>query len=200
MTAPSYAPAPRRLGFPLYGLRFLLRRKVLCAALVWMAGIAAGRLTPFHPAYLAAAVGGLGLWTLFRRSAWGRLFALTGLAFLALAWCALSMRTPAFPGEGEWTARGRVEGLVTVREDAARFSLNDVWIQTEAGWTKQRGNAYVWAQSASAFTLKHGDEIELTGQWTIPQGQRNPGGFDQRMWLLQNGDHFMVFSRSPVSV
>lgn len=200
MTLQPQAAVPSKIRRPLYGLRFLTRRKLLCATLAWMAGLAAGRLTPFHPAYLAAAAGGVGLWILFRRSAWGWIFSLAVFAFAGLAWCALRMQVPAFPGEGNWTVRGRVEGTVTVREDAARLDLSHLWIQTETGWTPQKGRAYAWVQDASAFSLRHGDEITLTGKWMLPQEQRNPGGFDQRMWLLQNGNHFMILSRTPVDV
>jgi len=54
-------------------------------------------------------------------------------------------------------------------------------------WKAVTGKILVYASGDEAGQLQYGNRVKLTGKAFLSQGRRNPGGFDYRKYLAQNG-------------
>jgi competence protein ComEC len=55
------------------------------------------------------------------------------------------------------------------------------------GWRPVRGKVRAYASGPQASQLQYGDKVELTGETFLAEPRRNPGGFDFREYLAQDG-------------
>jgi competence protein ComEC len=169
------------------------------AALAWMAGLLIGRSSSaweFAAAGAAAAALGIGL-------SW-RTPALRRALVLALTLClgaCLGWRTwhPALPEERLWHVTAVVVDEVRdgSREQQHRTILGSVTLDGEP-W---RGKAY-WSFYAEELPegLEPGMGIEADLRLYHPSGAENPGGFDFREYLLQQGISIGLFGMENLRV
>ena len=160
-----------------------LRCLLPCAALCLMLGILLGAGLP-TPWWLLPAAAGALLGALLLR-AWGRTAAVLLLTVCVGAiggWMSLH---PALPEEGT----AKVSGVVAeeLREGAngqVKTILRDVTLNG-----KPMGAGLYWSFYPEAVPegLTPGIRVTFTGSVYHPDGAGNPGGFDFRVWLLQQG-------------
>ena len=59
------------------------------------------------------------------------------------------------------------------------------------------GNIKLYVSTASAIPeIQCGDVLKMTAEVKIPSGVRNPGGFDERMYLLSEGIYYKAYADS----
>lgn len=79
----------------------------------------------------------------------------------------------------------------STRRDRFRFTLEAKEFreaQSErSGWDQLRGKVLVYTAAVAPNRLECGDKVELTGDTFLPDTRRNPGGFDYRKYLAENG-------------
>lgn len=141
---------------------------------------------------------------------WGALLALTGVCFLGslflrprrplFGWVMLFFFTTFLGGY-------RYQAVSQLPKGIGRFSPGPVVFR---GIVEDDPDSVSWG---SRFTLKpqedpevgvrvglrkcpvavsYGDMVEVKGELGVPPGQRNPGGFDYRAYLRQNGVYFLL--------
>ncbi|GHU77757.1 ComE operon protein 3 [Clostridia bacterium] len=187
---------------------YFKRRKLLCGALAYMAGVALGLNARYTPLMWLLGGGAFGMvgWIRFagftRGKKASRFFLLVGIFGIGLAWCSMKAALPeAFPGTGTYEVSARVRTPVLVRDDgAARFDVSNITLSNAEGTMALAGNSYVWIKNESAKRLQPGDWIEFTASLRLPNAQRNPGGFDARRWAFSRGDHYSLLSDNPVVI
>ena len=125
-------------------------------------------------------------------------FLLAAVCFLCLGAFRGSMEwtAPPMPPFGNWLVEGTVDGTVRQDDESAKFYLSNARVTTEEGESRPiDSRIYVSCQAAMEGFLLHGQHIRVEGRSYEPRAQRNPGGFDQRLWLAENGAHVLVYSR-----
>lgn len=173
----------------------------MCAALAYVVGILLAQGIAYTP-WLWVAAAALPLAGILarrqRRAAWA--LVLVGMAFLGLARGSLALRPPDLPPVGAWRVEGTVTGTPKDNGQATMFFLRDVRVQPagDAPWQAIDGGLYVYSPNGEApLSLAHGERVRTAGTSYLPTGRRNPGGFDQRMWLAQNGTHVRLYATAP---
>ena len=168
------------------GLLPLYLLPALC--LMWMAGLLIGRASSaLWPCLAAAALAGIAacLWRGNRRAVLCVFTLCAGAAAGYLAW------HPALPAEGTHEVSGYVAEEVHVSEDGhIRTALRGVTVDG----APMRGGLY-WTMYASdadeaqslAAALTPGQGVRVIARVYHPSGAVNPGGFDFREYLLQQG-------------
>ncbi len=183
----------RRVSWP--APSFFRRRALMCGALGLSAGIALARPMPYAPWMWAIPAALLLLGGLLRR--FRRVFAallLLGCVALGIARGGMELTVPALPKAGRWVAEGTVDGPVNKSEKAVMFFLRDVRVQgDDGGWTDIDTKLYCYYATTSASSLFHGQRVTVQGTAYLAQSARNPGGFDQKTWLAQNGAHARMY-------
>lgn len=193
----------RAKGIPWPAPSFFTSRPLLCGAVCYAAGVAlSGRVGYSRWLWVFTAVSAaLGLCAT-------RLSARTAKRLLLLALCALGLTrggmelaVPNLPRTGRWTAEGTVAGAVRHTGSGAMFYLGDLWItDAEGAQSAVDSNLYVYYPTAAALPLRNGQRVRVEGTGYLPSGRRNPGGFDQRMWLAQSGAHIRLYASSAPKV
>lgn len=180
---------------------FFARRFVLCLTLCCAAGLCLGRTSGYAPWLWLFPVSLLAAAWLLRCFLPVCRLALCGALFsLGLTLCAQALHAPALPPLGTWTVHGLVEGTVSRSENGIWFFLTDVQVQPdgEEDWTPLEGRLYCYYSTQSASDLVHGQQVSVQGRVYLPDSPRNPGAFDQRMWLAQYGAHVRMYAfRAP---
>lgn len=175
----------------------------MCGTLALVGGIALSRLLPYTPwLWLASLIAGaLAVLARKRRRAMACL-SLIALLLLGSARGGIALMPPDLPPVGKWSVEGAVTGSVSQSEKAVMFWLCDVRIQPEGSeeWIPIRGNLYCYYPTSAGRPLAHGQRIAVSGRSYLPQGARNPGGFDQRMWMAQNGAHVRLYATAAPQI
>ena len=185
----------RAKGIPWPAPSFFRARPLMCGALCFIFGISVCQSIPYRlwmwavPAALFALAFAA---SKVRRAAAALLFA--GLFSLGALLGAMAWTPPPLPKTGRWRVEGTVLGPVRRSDKAVQFTLTDVRVQRqgEEAWTRIDSSAYCYFPGQAAW-LSHGQRVEAQGSSYLPQGARNPGGFDQRMWLSQQGTHVRLY-------
>lgn len=162
-----------------------------CAGVVWLRGVA-------YPAWCFVPIGIIFLLSVLlanRRHAVS--FWLAVVCFLGLGAVRGSMAwtPPAMPEFGNWVVEGTIDGAVRQDAEGARFYLAQARVVLQTGESVTLDSrVYVSCQALMVAELLHGQRVRVEGKSYAPRGQRNPGGFDQRLWLAENGAHVRMFS------
>ena len=93
------------------------------------------------------------------------------------------------PPEGVYTVRGIVQDAPHVRQNGRHIAvhLRDVWLTDGDGHAQPLDGLYWTAYVGDDYVLPEpGSVITAAGQLYTPSGQRNPEGFDFRLYLRQN--------------
>lgn len=190
----------RAQGLPWPAPSFFRSRPLACGTLAYAGGIALSPVFSYAPwLWLAAAACALAA-VLLRKWPWVLwALALAGMMSLGAARGGAALKTPALPPMGTWKAEGTVAGEVTQNERGVMFWLRDVRVLSEDGEeTSMEGSLYCYFATGAATKLAHGQRVMVQGNSYLPSHPRNPGGFDQAMWMAQNGAHVRLYAtRAP---
>ena len=167
-------------------LDFRPRRWPVHIALAFGVGVFLGLRVAAHPLWLigvAVAAGWIVLLQRMGRSPYLPLLALAVL--LGLLRCG-GMAHPVLPPEGSYAVTATVTGEPKVRETDGRVAvyLKDVTLAGESG--RYRAYWTYWPDADLPLPVD-GQTVTFTGRAYHPSGQRNPHGFDFRLYLLQKG-------------
>ena len=190
-----------------------VRRPLVWCALAAAAGTLLGFALPGRLAWLplaaAAAMLPLALWTRPK----GTLLAMTAAlaALLLFMGRAASVYERPAPPAGAYTVEGIVRQRAHVRENGRHVSvhLRDVVLTDESGGRRLADGLYWTAYVQEGYLLPEpGSRVRLYGRLYEPDGQRNPYGFDFRMYLRQNhmsaglynGGDYTVLEEAPRSL
>jgi len=170
-----------------------LRRKLVFYALSVGLGVFAGACLSFSAWMAAAAAGALLMAAAVRRCRQSVFWPV-----MALCFCLGLMRSsyglhPFVPPEGSYAVTGTVSGEAVLRESDDRIAvfLTDVAVTGDNG-TYHLDRVY-WtyyprvAEDETPYVPVDGQLAVFTGNVYAPDGQRNPYGFDFRMYMLQKG-------------
>jgi len=81
---------------------------------------------------------------------------------------------------------GRISDNPRPSGEGLRFDLVKLKRRGPDGWEQLGGGVRAWVRIPPG-SLAKGDRVELQGKIRLPDGQRNPGGFDYRSYLLHRG-------------
>jgi len=172
--------------------RVMNRRPLLPAAAALAVGIVAGRYLHLSIVYIVIAV----IFTIaavfvFRRKKGVR--ATLALVCAALgffgAFLAAAAMTAKTAREGEEMAlTGRVYSEPYVNDYGSTVVLLD-HVRIEG---KAYGNVKLYVSDGTQ--LKCGDEVEATAEIDLPRGMRNPGGFDERLYLASQNVYHKAYA------
>ena len=100
--------------------------------------------------------------------------------------------------EGEVvTVNGYVDSEPDIKEAKVSYIIKVVDINTSDGVVKSAGKILLSTVKNDRFELyEYGSELKFTGQFNLPKGVRNPGGFDYRRYLAQKGVSGSIFALS----
>lgn len=192
----------RAQGLPWPAPSFFRSRPLLCGTLAYAAGIALARFFSYTLWIWPVAAACIAVAVLLRgrpRVLW--LAALAGMMLLGMARGGAALNTPALPPMGVWEAEGVVAGEVTQNDRGVMFWLRDVRVRSEDGQeTGIKGRLYCYWTTKSAAGLANGQRVTVEGNSYMPSHPRNPGGFDQAMWMAQNGAHVRLYATSAPKV
>ncbi len=126
---------------------------------------------------------------------WGAL--LVCCAALGFSWGSLRATVPPLPAEGAARVTGHVAEIARVREDSATLYLDRATL--EIAGRRHRVPGKLWLrykpeQFSAAAMPKPGQQISVEANVYRPQGQRNPGGFDFRAYLLREGTYMTAYA------
>ena len=166
---------------------FRPRRWLVHGALAFGVGVFLGLYAPFHFLWPLGAALAAGYALALRRLGKSPYVACLFLALLlGLTRCSLAAH-PALPAEGSYAITARVTGEPQVRETDGRVAvfLRNVRLPGEAGsfcayWT-------YWPKEPEQPLPLDGQTVSFAGRVYHPMAQRNPHGFDFRLYLLQKG-------------
>ena len=121
---------------------------------------------------------------------------LCAVGLLGMTRGAMELHAPPLPDTGRWMAEGTVQGPVRRNAKALMFTLTNVRIRPieDGAWTPIHSNLYVYDPNLPGADISHGQRVSVRGTSYLPDGARNPGGFDQRMWLAQSGTHVRLYA------
>jgi len=98
--------------------------------------------------------------------------------------------------EEEQTLIGVVSDAPTIKKDRVIYDVKALYVKKEEGYRRITGKvrlSSILEDERPQFF--YGDVIEFSGKLKLPQGRRNPNGFDFRAYLLQKGISTTMFSR-----
>ncbi len=170
----------------------------LCAG----AGVLAGRFLPEAPVFLCilGMAAGLGAFLLAKDRQRAGLAGLCVLIlFAGLLRSGLYYHQP-LPPPGDYTVTGVVRDLPAVQAERrhAAVQLRDVRLRDEAGAEWSLSGAYwTWygAEGEEILVPGAGETVETEASLYLPDGQRNPYGFDFREYLLERGIPAGIYNR-----
>ncbi len=182
---------------------FFRRRGLMSAALAFVAGVWVSSYVPYLSYLWSVPAVLLVVAVLLRRVRW-MAFALAALGMFSLGALrgGMELAVPSLPEMGTWQAEGTVTGIVTQNDRAVMFTLADVRVINAEGTLESiDSNLYCYYPTTSASRLEHGQRVAVRGTAYLPNAARNPGGFDQKMWMAQSGSHArMYLNRAPAII
>ncbi len=170
-------------------------RPLVLLALCVASGILLGRYIHLTTIYLSAAavlaVAALCL-RMMTRNGWARMGLTLVCAAFALfgSFLSSSVTNVAYLTGGTRTVTGHVYSTPTVNDYGSVVCLLDN-AQLDG---QDCGNIKLYIDASSFSALKCGDEIVAAAEVEIPDGVRNPGGFDERLYLLAEGIHYKAYA------
>jgi competence protein ComEC len=106
---------------------------------------------------------------------------------------------------------GEIIEPVIQKQKSTKVIMRITYMKESGKWNKTVGSALVYiGKSLRSQLLCYGDRLVMNTQFTVPEGSRNPGGFDNRRYLRLRGiyrqanvkpDHWRLISngnRNPV--
>lgn len=176
---------------------FFRTRPLLCGILCFLTGVALVKRVPYNPWSFAVTaslfVAGGCLYSRKRRAAYAVL--LLAMLILGIARGTVAWSTPDMPATGRWVVEGVIEGQPAAGDKAVMFVLRDVRVQADGGaWTEMATRLYCYCPVDEPMQLAHGQRVSVQGTTYLPAQRRNPGGFDQAMWLAQKGAHVRMYA------
>jgi competence protein ComEC len=175
----------------------------MTGALFYMLGLVLARRTPY----------GLWLWALppllfcgavllRKKAKLTVILAMLGLAALGIARGGEALKVPPLPELGRWAVEGRVQGAPTDNGRALMLFLTDVTVTPEGADSAIPidSDLYIYCPEIPANRPTHGERVSVTGRAYLPDQARNPGGFDQQMWLAQQGAHVRLYANTRPKV
>ncbi|MDR0928794.1 MAG: DNA internalization-related competence protein ComEC/Rec2 [Oscillospiraceae bacterium] len=197
--------APRcrlpRLSWPAPG--FFRARPLMTGALFYMLGLVLARRIPYMgwlwalpPLLFCGAV------LLRKKAKLTVILAMLGLAALGLARGGEALKVPPLPELGRWSVEGRVQGAPTDNGRALMLFLTDVTVTPEGAETAIPidSDMYIYCPNIPANRPRHGERVAVSGRAYLPDQARNPGGFDQQMWLAQQNAHVRLYANTVPKV
>lgn len=177
---------------------FLRARPLACGCFAFALGVLAAKLALLDGSVFgaAAAMGAAGL-LLFARA--GRGMIAVALCFLlGGANCAARLAVPEMPAYGKWTAEGVICSDPAVYGGFARCYLRNVTVYTEEGGAQRlRGTLYCFLAADAESGLRYGDRVRVRGRSYELRGERNPGGYNERLTLGRGGAHVRMYVSEP---
>lgn len=178
---------------------FFQSRKLLCCALLFVAGIMASRVLPYS-AWLYGAAALLLVFALLCRRERRLLLPLAALSLVAfgVARGGMELAVPEMPEFGTWEAVGRINGAIKPGANGVTFFLYDVKVKPEGAdaFVDVDSNLYVYTTATPREKLVNGQMVTISGTSYEPTIRRNPGGFDQKSWLAQQGAHARMYAKA----
>lgn len=119
--------------------------------------------------------------------------------FGAFYYCYRLERIPGtivdFAGQ-EQTLVGIISDVPTVKKGKVVYDVKGLYIVDKDGYKPITGKVRLSSLlEDKSHMLRYGDIIKFSGKLKLPQGQRNPNGFNYRAYLLQKGISATIFSR-----
>lgn len=168
-------------------LRYRPRRWLVHFALAFGAGVYLGFRVPFHPLWLIGlALGGAWLLLLWRRNLSVYLPCMILAVLMGMLRC-MPAAQPVLPPEGSCAVTATVDGEPTVRESDGRVAVYLKYVELPGVSGRNRAYWTYWPQTPDEPLPVDGQQVSFTGNVYHPMPQRNPHGFDFRLYLLQKG-------------
>jgi len=174
--------------------RVFNRRPLVLLALCFTLGIVLGRYLHSTMLYVSSAAvfaAAAVCLHVLSKNRWGRItlaLICTAFAFFGSFLSASAVSVPYLPG-GTHTVTGHIYSTPTVNDYGSVVCLlDDAQIDGQAC-----GNIKLYA-SASSAALKSGNVISAAAEVKVPDGVRNPGGFDERLYLLSKNIHYKAYT------
>ncbi len=162
------------------------RRPLLIAAAALAAGTALGRFIPLSVPYIIAAAALVVAAFLFRKRALWLIYAALGMLGAFLTLNIVSAKTVG-TGNG-LVVSGRVTSDPYVNDYGNTVAvLDNACIAGQAC-----GNVKLYVPDGAA--LQCGDIVEAICEVELPKGVRNPGGFDEKLYLLSQGVYYKAYA------
>lgn len=114
--------------------------------------------------------------------------------------CAARLYAPPMPQPGKWTIEGTICSDPAVYSDSVRCYLRDATVFTEEGERRLRGRIYCYLPQDAQSALEYGQRIRVQGKSYALRGQRNPGGYNEKLQLNRNGAHVRLYASAPAEV
>ena len=170
------------------------RRPLVAVAVMFALGIVLGRYYHFQTVYIAAAVLTIAAVLLFRKK--GFLLVCIAAGFFAAFLSAAAMDVDYIETADEMQITGRVYSQPYQNDYGSTiYYLNQVEIDGQ-----QCGNVKLYISDGQTPAFEPGDVIETTAEVEIPKGVRNPGGFDEQLYLLSQGVTYKAYAESAAVV
>ncbi len=183
------------MGSALQPNRVFNKRPLVWLAICFAPGIVLGRYFHFTALYLTAALviaAAAVCLRLLSKSGWSRTVMVLALAAFALLGSFLSSCTISVPylSGGTRTVTGHIYSTPIVNEYGSVVCLLDN-AQLDG---QDCGNVKLYSSASSLTALECGNVICATAEVEIPDGVRNPGGFDERLYLLSENIHYKAYA------
>lgn len=178
---------------------FFRSRPLMCCTLSLIIGITQAKRVSLQPGtvLLLGALLLMAIFTLPRLRVASSALMLLFFLLLGLTRGAMEWKSPAIPPIGKWTVEGTIHGAVKQNDTSVLFYLSNASVTLENGTTEAIGSkVYVNYQSTAKTKLMHGQRVRIAGTSYHPNEKRNPGGFDQRLWLASNGAHVRMYTKN----
>ncbi len=181
---------------------FFRTRLLFCGILAFAIGILLSLYVPYGHWMIIAFFAAAALALVLRRvKILVGMLALLSMVLFGLSRAALEWDVPEMPEDAKWTVSGIVDGPITQSEKAVSFFLSDVSVLSESEeWIPIHSNVYCYYPTESKVRLEHDQEVRVSGSRYWPSVPRNPGGFDQKTWLAQNGAHVRLYATSAPKI
>ncbi len=166
--------------------RVMNRRPLLPAAAALAAGIALGRFVPLSVPYIIAAAALIVAAFLFRKKVLWLICAALGLFGAFLASNIVGAKTVE-TGDGL-----AVSGCVASDAYVNDYGSTVVLLDNARINGKACGGVKLYVSDAAA--LQCGDTVEAVCDVELPKGERNPGGFDEKLYLLSQGVYYKAYA------
>mgnify|MGYP005851951201 CR=1 FL=1 len=163
------------------------RRPLFAAAVCFASGIVLGKHVDFRTAYIIAAAVFAAAAYVFRRKAALPLFCASAL-FLAAFLCAGAANV-SYVKTGEGL---KVEGRVYDAPYKNDYGGTVCFLDEASIDGLKCANIKLYVSGENA--IECGDAVIATADVEIPKGVRNPGGFDERLYLLSQGISYKAYA------
>jgi len=181
-----------------------VRTPLLWAAAASALGVVMGARVPFVW-WMAPLCGGMLCLAWFcqrwPRAIWPVL--LTCCFILCLCWTSLRARIPPLPTEGQGFVTGRVVTEPRVKPNAASMYLENAELTIDGISHPIPGKLwlrYTSYEEELGELPQPGQTVRAEARVTVPQGQRNPGGFDFRAYLQREGAYMAAYTYRPLEI